>query len=81
MLSGKVSDYEIVGYARAMCGFDSVAKTREFKKLLDPDVDPSYVQQRMFLNWAIHNHLIELTDRAPGTKWWLGAYGELYDPT
>lgn len=79
LLSGKESDYEVVAYAQALCDFDSNAQTGEFKKLLDPDIDASYAQQRMFLIWATKKHLIELTEKSPGAQWWLGAYGELHD--
>mgnify|MGYP003430682655 FL=1 len=79
LLSGKESDYEIVAYARAICNFDSAAQIGEFKKLLDPDIDASYAQQRMFLIWAAQKRLIELTEKGPGAQWWLGAYGELND--
>ena len=79
LLSGKESDYEVVAYAQALCDFDSNAQIAEFKKLLDPDIDASYAQQRMFLIWATKNHLIELTEKSPGAQWWLGAYGELHD--
>lgn len=67
MLSGKVSDYEIVAYACALCDFETDAQTRNFKKLLDPDSDAPYAQQRMFLNWATNNRLVELTEKAAGT--------------
>lgn len=80
MLSGKESDYEIVVYARALCDFNSDAQIGEFKKLLDPDRDPPYAQQRIFLIWATKTRLIEITDKVVGTSWWLGAYGELHDP-
>ena len=79
LLSGKESDYEIVAYARAICNFDSAAQIGEFKKLLDPDIDASYAQQRMFFFFFFQKRLIELTEKGPGAQWWLGAYGELND--